>query len=223
MITFSRTAAVGTAVALTALAGTADAIAAPASAPSAVVASSAAAGATTPASRAARGRDATYATALNGIIPCPFSKDYPEIGCGRMRNGEVKPRKGASPGAHVNIKNIDGNWKKTSVRFVDVAGDRHKEAVVLISSSAGGVAWPNDVLVYDGYGRLLNRWNSAEATRSEPREMTAFLTTRRTSLDVIVRGVQRPGEAIIHGTARYTFRLSKGTTGRPVWKLITKR
>lgn len=79
-------------------------------------------------------RDATYATALSGRIPCPLNPYYPELGCGRMRQGKLTLKPGNSPYAKVEIKNIESNWKRTSVRFVDVAGSRHKEAVVIISA-----------------------------------------------------------------------------------------
>lgn len=168
-------------------------------------------------------RDATYATVLSGRIPCPINPYYPELGCGRMRQGKLTLKPGNSPYATVEIKNIDSNWKRTSVRFVDVAGTRHKEAVVIISANAGGVGWPNYVLVYDGTGKLINIWDSGKATDSDPREGTSFSTARKNSVDVRVEGIQKRGEGACCGTGKNIYRLSKGTNGKPHWKLISRR
>ena len=168
-------------------------------------------------------RDATYATVLSGRIPCPLNSYYPELGCGHMRGGKLTLRPGNSPYTHIQIKDLESTWKRTSVRFVDVAGTSHKEAVVIISANAGGVSWPNYVMVYDGNGALLNVWDSGKATDSDPRESTSFSTTRKNSVDVRVDGIPKGAEPSCCGTGKNIYRLSKGTNGKPHWKLISRR
>ena len=172
-------------------------------------------------------RDATFDSALRGQIPKGLPYD---LGHGRMVNGKLKVSKDAPPHSHVNIKHIDGAWKRKSVRFVDVAGNSAKEAVVIISASAGGVGWPNYVAVYDKGGKLINWWDSGEATAKGrkghtggARETTSFVTMTRKSVDVRVNNISVEGQGECCGTGRDTFRLSKGANGAPQWKLITRR
>lgn len=169
-------------------------------------------------------RDATYATALNGVIPCAINRGYDELGCGRMVNGRLPGAGRVLPGGHINIKHIETGrlWQHRSVRLIDVAGDRRKEAVVLISASAGGVGWPNQVIVYDGNGKVLNLWDSGAATAADPREGTTFGRSRTTSLDVRVDGVQKPGEGACCGTGSNVYRLYKNSAGRAAWKLVSR-
>lgn len=174
------------------------------------------------AAKAPRSRDATYATVLAGKIPKPLVpygvKD------GRLNRGDYARYNHAWPNGRVWIKNLDeGTWKRGSVRFVDVAGDRRKEAVLIISRTLGGVGWPNAVVVYDGNGRVVSAWDSGAATGADAREGTSFGTTRSTSVDFRVVGIQRAGEGACCGSARATYRLSKAKDGKPRWTLINRR
>lgn len=179
---------------------------------------------------AATPRNATLATALSGTIRCPLNTYYPELGCGRMRNGKLKLRPGNSPYAHIEIKDIDYGGRRSSVRLMDVAGTRHKEAVVIISANAGGVSWPNYVAVYDGHGKLLTTWDSGAAMQAGrrgevggARETTAFSRTTKASVDLRVTGISTGSQAECCGTGVDVYRLSKGKNGKPAFRLITRR
>lgn len=175
-------------------------------------------------------RDATLATALSGTIRCPLNRYYPELGCGRMKNGKLRLRPGNSSHAHIEIKDIETRGRRTSVRLIDVAGTKHKEAVVIISANAGGVSWPNYVAVYDGNGRLLTTWDTGDAIAvgrkggaSGAREFTSFSRTTRTSVDLRVGNIATGRQAECCGTGTDVYRLSKGKNGKPVFRLITRR
>lgn len=190
--------------------------------------SSVAAAATT-STVAAKPRNATLATALSGRIPCSIGSPY-DLGCGRMKNGRLKLNRDVSPYAHIEIKDIDYGGRRSSVRFVDVAGGPQKEAVVLISANAGGVSWPNFVTVYDGNGALLSTWSSAAAIQkgrkggaSGARESTSFSRTRATSVDLRVTNIATGTQCVACGTGVDVYRLSKGKNGKPVFRLITRR
>lgn len=140
-----------------------------------------------------------------------------------MHQGRLTLRPSEWAHARVQIKGIDdGTWKRDSVRFVDVAGDRRKEAVVVISANAGGVGWPNYVLVYDGNGTLLNVWDSGKATKAEPRESTVLSKPVKNTLGVLVYGIQKKGQPACCGTGKNVYRLSKGANRKPSWKLIAR-
>lgn len=186
-------------------------------------------GAVRPASPSAASKEATLATALSGRIPCSIGADY-DMGCGHMRGGRLKLAPTAPPHAHIEIKNIDAGPRRADIRLVDVAGDRRKEAVVIISAYAGGVGWPNFVLVYDGNGKLLLNWFSGDGIARGrqggawgAREGTAFGTTRARSVDVHVRGIATGSQCEGCGTHHDVFRLAKGKNGKPVMTLITRR
>lgn len=167
-------------------------------------------------------RDATYASVLSARIPCPLNAYYPHLGCGRMKNGRLKLAPGNSPYAHIEVKDIDTTWKRTSVRFVDVAGSRHKEAVVLISANDGGVSWPNYVIVYDGHGNVLSKLDVGEVS-GDARERTTFSTSRANSVDVRTSNIPRGAQPSCCGTGTDLWRLSKGPKDKPRWQLITRR
>lgn len=178
---------------------------------------------------AAKPRNATLATALSGRIPCSIGSPY-DLGCGRMKNGRLKLNRDVSPHAHIEIKDIDYGGRRSSVRFVDVAGGPQKEAVVLISANAGGVSWPNFVTVYDGNGALLSTWDSAVAIQkgrkggaSGARESASFSRTRSGSVDIRVSGIATGTQCEACGTGTDVYRLSKGKNGKPVFRLITRR
>ncbi|WP_313566797.1 hypothetical protein [Mobilicoccus sp.] len=177
---------------------------------------------------AARSRDATLATALSGYIPCSIGASY-HLGCGRMRNGRLTLNRDAPPHARIEIKDIDGPGRRTSVRLVDVAGDSRKEAVVIISANAGGVGWPNVVTVYDGLGRLLTTWDSGTAVSAGrknaggAREATSFTRTRKNSVDLRVEGIASGNQCAACGTGVDVYRLSKSRNGKPAIRLITRR
>ncbi len=169
----------------------------------------------------ARSKDATYATVLNGRLPANVTTNGKP---GRLRGGSYAGYDPENPVARTWISGLDeGTWKRHSVRFVDVAGDRHKEAVVLLARTLGGVGWPNSIVVYDGNSRVLSGWDSGDALNAESRNGTSFSTMRARSLDVVVRGIDRGNEGGCCGTGRATFRLSKGANGKPKWTLINRR
>lgn len=182
-----------------------------------------------PASAQAASRDATYATALSGVIPCSIGAMY-DIGCGRMVNGRLKVNRNAPHGSHINIKGIENGTWRNNVRLIDVAGDSRKEAVVIISASAGGVGWPNTVVVYDGNGKLLSTWDSGiaiqrgrKASADGAREATAFSRTRSTSVDLRVTNIAVGLQCAACGTGTDVYRLTKGKNQKPVFRLITRR
>lgn len=176
-------------------------------------------GATTVAS--VRSKDATYATVLSGRLPASVTPDGKP---GRLRGGDYSGFDPAMPHARVWIAGLDeGTWKRRSVRFIDIAGDRRKEAVVILDHTLGGVGWPNAVVVYDGNGRVLSSWDSGAAVKADARNGTSFGKARATSLDIVVRNIPRTGEPSCCGTGRATFRLSKGASGKPKWTLINRR
>lgn len=178
---------------------------------------------------AAKPKDATLSTALSGSIPCSIGADF-DLGCGRMRKGKLTLNKNTSPNAHIEIKDIDYGGHKSSVRLIDVAGTKHKEAVVLISANAGGVSWPNFVIVYDGNGKRLATWNAADAISAGrkggawgARETATFSRTRANSVDIRVDGIATGNQCEACGTHTDVYRLTKGKNGKPAFRLISRR
>lgn len=160
---------------------------------------------------------ATYQTVLGAYVPS-LSKEY-GFRSGRLRGGRLPNVSAAFPTAQVQVKDIDGSWRRDSVRFMDAAGTPGTtEAIAIVSANAGGVAWPNHVFVFDPLGRPALIWNSAVA--GEAREGTSFGAMTRAGLQLKVSNIVQPDEASCCGTADALFLLAKGGGGRPVVRTV---
>lgn len=131
-----------------------------------------------------------------------------------MRNGVLRGVSKDDLNVMVSVKDIDGAWKKHSARFIDVAGDAGKEAVVIVSVHAGGSAsWPNYVFVYDARGKLLMKWDSGRY-HGDAREAVSFGPVTPTSAILRVSHIPKGNECYMCGTGKAAWRISK-KNGRP--------